>query len=176
MSLSLTLLALLQLTLAIVLGVAVLYGTYRLLRRIVYRRQAPTSPQTAFAIFAGAIMFSVGYLVSSVVEPLLSTFRSLSVDASHPWELVFDFARYLLFFLLISSTVALLVNLLGTFLFTRFTRDVDELQAIRDNDVAVAITTGIIILVITLFARESVVFLLESIVPYPALKGEVFGS
>lgn len=175
MNSSLTLLALVQLTLAIVLGVSVLFGTYRLVRWGVYRGQPAPAPQLAFSLFAGTIMFSVGYLVSSVITPLFSTFHSLSAGASHPWDLILDFARYLVLFLFISSVVALLVNLLGTFLFTRLTRDIDELQAIRDNNVAVALVTGVLILVITLFARESVVFLLESIVPYPAMGGEVFG-
>ncbi|RMG70941.1 MAG: DUF350 domain-containing protein [Bacteroidetes bacterium] len=176
MDISLTLLALLQLSLAIVLGVGVLFGTYRLVRRIVYRGQTPEQPQTAFAVFSGAIMFSVGYLVSSVLEPLLSTFRSLSIGSAHPGQLFLDFCGYLSLFLLISSVIALLINLLGIFLFTRFTRDIDELQAIRANDLAAAISTGIIILVITLFAKESVVFLLESIVPYPEVPGGVFGA
>ncbi|GAB4426130.1 MAG: hypothetical protein OHK0039_44060 [Bacteroidia bacterium] len=171
MDLPLTFLALFQLLLSIVIGVVFLYFTYKGVHRIVSGRYPIGTNNTAFAIFSGSIMFSVGYLVSSVIQPLLNTFRTLLASSAHSGELILRFGGYLLLFLSISTVIAVLVNLLGTFLFTRLTREVNELQAIAQNDLSVGIITAVIILVITLFAKDGVVFLLESIVPYPEIRG-----
>ena len=118
-------------------------------------------------------MFSVGFLVSSVIQPLLSTFRTLSVSNESAIQLVLQFSKYLFLFVTISTLIALGVNLIGTYLFTLFTTKVNELEEISKNNVSVAIITGVIIIIITLFAKESVVLLLESIVPYPG-GGEIY--
>lgn len=159
-------LAVLQLGLSLFLGVAILYLTYQIVRKIVAKRYQITEHNTAFSIFLSAILFSVGYIVSSVVEPLLSTFRMLSGSISTISTLIFEFSKYLLFFFSISTLIALVINAIGIYLFTWFTH-INEFEEIKKNNVSVAITTAVIIIVITLFAKDGVVFLLESIVPYP---------
>lgn len=171
MNISLALIALFQLLLSILLGVSLLFITYRLVRWVLRRRYDIKPANTAFAIFVSTIMFSVGYLGSSVVHPLMSTFRVLSAQSRVGFGLLGQFSSYLFLFLGISGLVALLVNLLGTFLFTQLNREVNELEEISKNDVAVAIVTGAMVIVISLFARDAVVFLLESLAPYPEVKG-----
>lgn len=170
MNSSLALIALLQLFLSIVLGVSLLFITYRLVRWVLRRKYDIQPDNTAFAIFVGTIMFSVGYLGSSVVHPLMSTFRVLSAQSKAGLGLLGQFSGYLFLFLGISGLIALLVNLLGTFLFTQLNREVNELEEISKNDVAVAIVTGAMVIVISLFVRDGIVFLLESLAPYPELR------
>lgn len=173
MDVSLTLLAIIQLFGSIVVGVVVLYITYRLVHKLVSRKHPLESNNLAFAIFVGAIMFSVGFLVSSVIQPLLSTFRSINSASADAWSVAFLFTRYLFLFVMISSVIALVVNLISTSLFNLFTTRVNELEEISKGNTSVAIVLAVIILIITLFARQSVVLLLESIVPYP--DGEIYG-
>ena len=173
MNITLTLIAILQLFGSVTLGVIILYLTYRIVSAVVGRKYPIKEDNTAFAIFVGAVMFSVGYLVSSVIQPLLSTFRTLSVGVNDTVSVLLQFSKYLFLFVFISTIIALGVNLIGTYMFNLFTRDVKELEEISKNNVSVAIITGVIILIITLFARESVVLLLESIVPYPG-GGEIY--
>lgn len=161
-------LAVLQLGLSLFLGIAILYLTYQIVRKIVAKRYQITEHNTAFSIFLSAILFSVGYIVSSVVEPLLSTFRMLSGSISTISTLIFEFSKYLLFFFSISTLIALVINAIGIYLFTWLTH-INEFEEIKKNNVSAAITTAVIIIVITLFAKDGVVFLLESIVPYPSM-------
>ncbi|MEZ4828204.1 MAG: hypothetical protein R3C61_18245 [Bacteroidia bacterium] len=174
MDITLTMLAIIQLIGSVVVGAVVLYITYRLVRWMVSRNYPLGEKNTAFSIFVGAIMFSVGYLVSSVIEPLLSTFRTINTRSSDFWSVFFLFSRYLFLFVFISSLIALLVNLVSTSIFMRFTTKTNELKEISENNVSVAIVTAVVIIVITLFARESAELLLESIVPYPG--GDVLGK
>lgn len=159
-------LAVLQLGLSLFLGIAILYLTYQIVRKVVAKRYQITEHNAAFSIFLSAILFSVGYIVSSVVEPLLSTFRMLSGSLSSITTLIIEFSKYLLFFFSISTLIALVINAIGIYLFTLLTH-INEFEEIKKNNVPVAVTTAVIIIVITLFAKDGVVFLLESIVPYP---------
>lgn len=170
MNSSLALIALFQLLLSLILGVSLIFITYRLVRWVLRRKHEIKPDNTAFAIFVGTIMFSVGYLGSSVIHPLMATFRVLSARTEAGWALIGQFSGFLLAFLGISGVIALGVNLLGTFLFTQLNREVDELEEISKNDVAVAIVTGAMVIVITLFVRDAVVFLLESLAPYPEVR------
>lgn len=164
---NLILLALLQLTLSVLIGVLVLFTTYRILQRIFARQYTIEPNNRAFAIFSGAILLSVGYIISAVIQPLLSTFRLLHQQSEKTMFLLGEFALYLVFFILISAAIALLVNLIGTGLFTLFTKDVKEMEEISKDNISVAITVAVIIVVISLFVRDGVVFLLETLVPYP---------
>lgn len=164
---NLILLALLQLALSVLIGVLVLFVTYRILQRIFARQYTIEPNNRAFAIFSGAILLSVGYIISAVIQPLLSTFRLLHQQSEKTMFLLGEFALYLVFFILISAAIALLVNLIGTGLFTLFTKDVKEMEEISKDNISVAITVAVIIVVISLFVRDGVVFLLETLVPYP---------
>lgn len=174
MNITLTMLAIIQLIGSVVVGVAVLYITYRLVSWIVGRNYQIGEKNTAFSIFVSAIMFSVGYLVSSVIQPLLSTFRTINARATDFWSVFFQFSRYLFLFVAISSLIAMLVNLVSTSVFMRFTTKTNELKEIAEGNLSVAIITSVVIIIITLFAKESATLLLESIVPYPG--GDVFGK
>jgi uncharacterized membrane protein YjfL (UPF0719 family) len=81
--------------------------------------------------------------------------------------LVFRFFQYLLLFAGIGLAVSLLVNFVSLRLFNFLTRDVDEMEEIRKGNIAVALIAAAILVVISLFVRDSVVFLLESMIPYP---------
>jgi uncharacterized membrane protein YjfL (UPF0719 family) len=161
-------LAVLQLGLSLFLGMAILYLTYQVVRKVLAKRYQITEHNTSFSIFLSAILFSVGYIVSSVIEPLLSTFRMLTGNISEISTLILEFSKYLLFFFSISTLIALIINAIGVTLFTRLTH-INEFEEIKKNNVSVAITTAAIIIVMTLFAKDGVVFLLESIVPYPSM-------
>ncbi|MEO1451257.1 MAG: hypothetical protein AAFV07_17130 [Bacteroidota bacterium] len=84
---SLALIAVFQIVLSLILGVSLLFVTYRLVRWVLGRKYDIQPDNTAFAIFVGTIMFSVGYLGSSVVHPLMTTFRLLSAQSPVGWSL-----------------------------------------------------------------------------------------
>lgn len=161
-------LALFQLGLSLFLGVFILYSTYRILRRILGIENEMRNENLAYAIFVGAILFSVGSIVASVVDPLLNTFRLLSQTTRDTLPLLGEVSKYLLLFFGVSTTIAFVANLLGIFMFTRLTK-VKELEEIRKNNLSVAIVTGVIVVVMTFFVRGGVVFLLEALVPYPEM-------
>jgi hypothetical protein len=55
------------------------------------------------------------------------------------------------------------------YLFNFINTEIEELEEISKNNVAVGILVGAIIIVITLFVKGSIIFFLENIIPYPEL-------
>ncbi len=164
-------LAIFEISASLIIGVMILYLTYFILRKLIKKKHSIANDNVAYAIFVGAILFSVGYIVSSVIEPLLSTFRLFNKPDETVFSLFGQIAKYLFIFFTISTIIAYITNLLGIILFTTLTRNVNEMEEIKNNNVAVSIITASIIIVLTLFIKDGVILLLESIVPYPELPG-----
>ena len=156
-------LALFEVVVSLITGVVILYMTYKFVKRVF--GLTPDALNTAFGIVVGAILFSVGLIVSSVIPPLLSTLRMLPGDF---FVLLAKLSMYLVIFFVISTVIAYATNAIGIWLFTRLTR-IDELEELRRNNVATALVTAAIVIVLALFVKDGVVLLLESIVPYPEM-------
>ena len=50
------------------------------------------------------------------------------------------------------------------------TKDINEFEEIKNNNIAVSIITSVIIISISLLAKDSLYLLLESFVPYPEIR------
>jgi len=70
-------------------------------------------------------------------------------------------------YLLIGFLAAFIINAAVFLLFSLLTRGVNEFQAIKDNNVPVAIVVVATLISITLIVKESIALLISSLIPYP---------
>jgi len=168
---NLTLLALLQLVISLFVAVICLLIAYKVVKKVVGKKYEIKNDNIAYAIFLGAILFAVGYLILSAIDPLLTAFRVLNNTMESTLTLILQFSKYLGLFLIISLGIALVVVLSGAYLFITLNHKLNELEEIGKNNIAVGIVTGVIVIVIALFVKSGVVLLLESLIPYPDLPG-----
>ncbi len=167
MNSKLTLLALIEILSALSLGVAIMAATYLLLKYLGKKRYDINHTNQAFGIFMASILFSVGYLVSGVIQPLLSLFRILSSKESIS-TLLISFIGYGAVYIMTAYIVALLVCLLGMLIYNYLT-PIDEIQELKNNNIAVALVVGSIIVTLSLMTRGGVELLIESFIPYPQM-------
>ena len=167
MNSKLTLLALIEILSALSLGVAIMAATYLLLKYLGKKRYDINHTNQAFGIFMASVLFSVGYLVSGVIQPLLSLFRILSSKESIS-TLLISFIGYGAVYIMTAYVVALLVCLLGMLIYNYLT-PIDEIQELKDNNIAVALVVGSIIVTLSLMTRGGVELLIESFIPYPQM-------
>jgi uncharacterized membrane protein YjfL (UPF0719 family) len=167
MNSKLTLLALIEILSALSLGVAIMAATYLLLKYLGKKRYDINHTNQAFGIFMASILFSVGYLVSGVIQPLLSLFRILSSKESIS-ALLISFIGYGAVYILTAYVVAILVCLLGMLIYNYLT-PIDEIQELKNNNIAVALVVGSIIVTLSLMTRGGVELLIESFIPYPQM-------
>lgn len=167
MNSKLTLLALIEILSALSLGVAIMATTYLLLKYVGKKRYDINHTNQAFGIFMASVLFSVGYLVSGVIQPLLSLFRILSTRESIS-TLLISFIGYGGVYIMIAYVVAVLVCLVGMLIYNYLT-PIDEIQELKNNNIAVALVVGSIIVTLSLMTRGGVELLIESFIPYPQM-------
>jgi uncharacterized membrane protein YjfL (UPF0719 family) len=160
-------LALFQLGLSLILAVLVAFITFKIFRYFLVKKYKIELDNVAFAILSASILFSVGYILSSIVQPTLNAIRTLGESSKSSMEFMSKSTQYTLLFVGVGFLVAFVVIILGLYLFTLLTRNINEFEEIGKNNIAVGILTGVIIIVIAIFVKDSVGFLLESLSPYP---------
>ena len=167
MSTKLFFLALLQLGLSLILAVSVAYLTFKIFRYFLVKRYKIEIENLAFAILSGAILLAVAHIVSGVVQPVLSVIRTLAEYSQSTSYVILKSIQYSVLFVGLGFSIAFIVTITGLFLFTLLTRSINEFEEISKDNRAVGILTGVIIIVIAIFVKDSAVLLLESLIPYP---------
>ncbi len=158
-----------QLILALLLSILVTFLSYRILRAFMVKKYNIKDDNLAFALLCSSILFSVGYIISATLQPALSVIRILSKDIKNNADLFFTSAKYVSLFVLLGFFVSFIVIMLGLYLFTLLTKNVDEFKEVGNDNKAVGLLIGVIIIVIALFVKDSTVLLLEAFIPYPKL-------
>ncbi len=160
-----------ELVLALLIGLLVLYVSYSCFYRFVYLKHDIQKDNTAYAILAASVIFSVGYIFAGVSDPLLMTIKYLrKVDAEN---FVMSCISYSTVFVVGALIISGLINVVSILLFTFMTRKVDEFDEIKQGNVAVSIITAAIIVSITLIVRENMVLLFDAFIPHPEMGARV---
>ncbi|MCB0484068.1 MAG: DUF350 domain-containing protein [Flavobacteriales bacterium] len=169
MNFNIALLAAIQIASSLTTGLAILWVTYRVMQFFGERYCGMRAENNvAFSIFMAGVLFSVGFSVSSVIQPLVSAFRLLSNQNEGLWYLVSSFILYGGFYVLMAYIASVSITVLGILIYINLT-PLDEFEEIRKNNVGVALVLTSIIVVLNLMSRSGVGLMLESLVPYPDL-------
>jgi len=113
-----------------------------------------------------SVLFSVGYVVSGVVQPILNSYRILSGTDVSKLELIIGFITYGGLYILISYISALIISFLGIIIYTNMT-SVNEFNELKDNNIGVAVMLSAIIITLSLMCSDGIILLIESFIPYP---------
>lgn len=166
MNIKLSLLALIEILSGLSIGIVIMIITYQILKWIGKKRYDIHQNNVAYSIFIASVLFSVGYMVSGVIQPLLSLFRIMAASDAGISELMFSFLGYGAIYIAASYTAGVIVSLLGITIYTWIT-PLDEFAELKNNNLGVALIVGTIIIVLTMLTRDGVNLLMESQVPYP---------
>lgn len=158
-------LALFEIIISIVISVVFIYLSYSLLHKLFFKKMDLKGSNTAFSVFTGGIILSIGLILSEILPSITNIVRLSTTQME-----TIDFGiivQYSGLYLLIGFMAAVIINATVFFLFSLLTRGIDEFQAIKDNNVAVAIVVVATLLSITLIVKESIALLISSLIPYP---------
>ncbi len=164
---NITYLALTELLISIIIGVTLLYLTFSIINRFIRKKNKIKYSNISFAIFTSSIIFSVGYLLADIKAPILNTLRILKENPDYTGNIYIDGLKYGFLFVIIIIASIYLVNILSFYLFSAMTKTLNEFEEIKNDNIAVAIISSVIILAMTVMLKDSLYFLLESFVPYP---------
>ena len=80
MNIKLSLLAIIEILSGLSIGIIIMIITYQMLKWIGRKRYDIHQNNAAYSIFIASVLFAVGYMVSGVVQPLLSLFRIMAAS------------------------------------------------------------------------------------------------
>jgi hypothetical protein len=130
----------------------------------VLRQATGQHHNTACAILYSGILFSTGYIISGVSTPIIESVR---IVAKMHKNLFLEGSKYVFLFVLLGLMIAYIVNIVALSVFNFLTKDINEIQEIRQNNIAIAIVVATISVVVSLMVKDSAMFLLQAFVPYP---------
>ena len=158
-------LSLLEIILSIFITVLVIFISYKILTKLFFKNTILQKDNMALSVFISGFVLSIGLILSEILPSITNVIRLSSLN-SDGIEL-FTIVKFSLLYLLIGFVAAVLINAAVFFLFSVFTKGVNEFEEIRNNNVSVAILVVAILISITLIAKESIALLISSLMPYP---------
>ena len=159
--------ALTELFFSIILGISLLYLTYKSLHKFFEKKYKIKDYNLSFSIVISSILLSVAYLISDIKSPILNSIKMVSSQADYQGSIIFDGFKYTFLFLFIVIVAISIIIFISIWLFTLMTKNIDEFKEIKQNNISIGLLLGVIIFSISLMVKESLYFLIETFVPYP---------
>lgn len=160
-------LGLIDVFISMIFTVFVIWITYQVVQRIIFRNNTGEAGNVSVAVLLSAIILCMGILIQESANPIMNAFR-LFLNQDLSYQAIFlKMLKVMGIYLGMAVIFGFIINLIGILLFTSLTRNINEWQAIRENNISVAILTGVIIIVLTLAIKDGMSLIFESWVPYP---------
>jgi len=158
-------LALIEIFLFIVIAVVIFYVSYSILHKLFFKQVDLKGDNLAFGVFTGGIIISIGMILSEILPSITNILRlSAQQDSNIALSTI---VMYSFLYLLIGFVSAVIINGSVFALFSVLTRGINEFQAIKENNLAVAIVVVATLISITMIVKESIALLVGSLIPYP---------
>ena len=118
-------------------------------------------------ILMASVLVANGLILKQVLFPFLSCIRSSMQQGLSTTEIA-KVIGYGVGYIALAQCAAMGSLFVGMSLFARLTRGINELEEIRANNIAVAVTHSAVIIVIGLFLADGLSGLLAAFVPSPS--------
>jgi hypothetical protein len=165
--------ALVEIGFSLLIGLLMLFISFSLITVFAKRKYGITYYNTSFAVLKASILFSVGFLMHSVIEPLNYAFRIIVSDNNQTdFGIILSLAGTAGLYFLIGGIYSVVVVVISLKVFTWLTtvfNDISELEEIRKDNLSVGIITGAVVIVMALLLKNGLVVLLESLTYLPEL-------
>lgn len=165
-------LALIEISLALVISVVIFFISFRILQKLFFRGLSVRENNMAFSIFTAGIILTIGLILSEIIPSITNMIR-LSMSASN--EITFsEIIQYSGLYLIVGFIFAICINAAVFILFSAFTKGINEFKDIQQNNIATSIVVTAILISITLIAKDGISLLISALVPYPEATNFLF--
>lgn len=158
-------LSVLEVVIALLLSVGIFFVSFKLLKYFFFRQHDLKSSNVAFAIFCSGIFLSIGIILSEMIPSMTNVVRTAVLQDSGISS--GEVLTYAGLSLIVGFIMAVLINAAVFLLFSALTRGIDEFEAIKNNNTAVATLVASMLVAITLIVKNSIAVLINTLVPFP---------
>jgi hypothetical protein len=164
---------LVQLVITFVLAIAVVYGSYRLLGHLI--RGLDTTGglargSVAMGIMMATFLFGIVLLMKQSLYPVFTVLKDLAFEPDAGLAAWGRAALWALGYVAVSFAVAIAIALASLWLFDRLTREIKELEEIKQDNVAVAIFFSGVFLSMAYFMEAGLHSLLVTLIPVMGIR------
>lgn len=163
-----------QIGLSLLLGVLVLYVCMRILARLSARRFHIDHLNLAYCILASGMLFAVGYLMESLLQPGIDTIRMMYNKYDNIFSAIGMSTLYLVMYFGIGALVSIASVWSAFKAFAFLTSDINEDEEIQKDNTGIALIIAVVIVVMALFMRDGVDNLASALVPMPEVPRSPF--
>jgi uncharacterized membrane protein YjfL (UPF0719 family) len=161
---------LLEFLLSIFTSFILIFGSYRLFLWLTphfdEERQLGEN-NTAVGIVLGGIILGEAIVVKQAIYPAMAVVQLYVLESSHSPGSFFKMLGLSVGYVLLSGILALLSILFSLWLFHRMTPRLKEYEAIKNNNVAVALFVAFFVLSVCLLMSSGVAGLTRALIPFP---------
>lgn len=152
--------------LSIVLGIFVIFLGFRIFSKLsigIDEEEELQSNNIAVAILSGSLIFALGYMMKSSIYPLIQSFFNILFYRKEGIVTALIGFGFLLLQFLLTLIISMGSLWIGVKSFTWLTKNLDEFEEIRNNNIAVAIFMSAIIITMALFLQEGLQRFLQTL-------------
>lgn len=159
-----------ELVISVILGILILWASLAAFERLVGaidQESELARGNVAAGLVLSSSMLGVVILIRRTLYPISSVLQAALLSPQLALWVLVKTVLYALSYVVLSLAIAIITVALAMRLFTKLTRSIDEIAAIRANNVAVGLFYGAVIIGLCLFIEEGLHSLLVTLIPGP---------
>lgn len=123
----------------------------------------------AFSLYLSSSIFSVAWVMKGAIEPAITAFELVLRNPNT------EFMDYLLILgimlvqLILPGILAFVFVSIGIWIFTKLTKNIEEMEEITKNNIALGILLSTIIIVLILFIQPGINMTMNGLIPFPEI-------
>ena len=130
----------------------------------------------AVAILNASIIIALVIMVKNAIEPAITVFSLTLRNPEATYITFLQTAGIMLMQIILAGIISYISIYLAINLYTYLTKDLDELSEIKNNNIAVSIVFGVVIVAISLLMQQGIKSILDALIPFPSISLKDIGS
>ena len=170
MDLILLITGIVQIFLSLLIAIVLVYFSSKIFRRLISginETEELKKNNVAVAILNGSIVLALILVVKKSIESAITIFGNILRNPNAVLSSYIQSALIMLGHILLGGIIAFSSIYAALQIFIWLTKDLDELKEIKENNTAVGILLGIIIVSMALLLQQGVDTVLNSLIPFP---------
>ena len=170
MNLILLITGLVQIALSLLVSVFLVYFTSKIFRKLITginETEELKRNNISVAILNGSIILALIIVVKESIDSSITIFANTLRNPNAGFSIYLESALIMLGHIILGGVIGFTAIYLALQIFMWLTKDLDELKEIKENNIAVGILLGIIIVSIALLLQPGIVTVLDSLIPFP---------
>jgi uncharacterized membrane protein YjfL (UPF0719 family) len=172
MDISLLTAGVLQLILSLFIGLVFIYSGFKFFHKrikAINEIEELKKNNIAVAILNASIILALVIMVKNAVEPAITVFSMAIRNPNATYMSFIQMAGIMLVQIIVAGLIAYISIYIAINIYTHLTKEIDELGEIKNNNIAVSIVLGIVIISISLLMQQGIKSILDALIPFPSL-------